>query len=58
MTTLAHRQGRRIQRLCFLDSVDGGLSGAGKAALDKMNPLCMLRDLYSASRLHVDFSSL
>jgi len=31
-------------------SVDGGLSGAGKAALDAMNPLCTLR--YSAT--HVD----
>lgn len=31
-------------------SVDGGLSGAGKAALDEMNPLCTLR--YSAT--HVD----
>jgi type III restriction enzyme len=28
-------------------SVDGGLSGAGKAALDSMNPLCTLR--YSAT---------
>jgi type III restriction enzyme len=31
-------------------SVDGGLSGAGKTALDAMNPLCTLR--YSAT--HVD----
>ncbi len=31
-------------------SVDGGLSGAGKSALDAMNPLCTLR--YSAT--HVD----
>ncbi len=31
-------------------SVDGGLSGAGKTALDAMNPLCVLR--YSAT--HVD----
>lgn len=31
-------------------SVDGGLSGAGKAALDAMNPLCTLR--YSAT--HAD----
>ena len=31
-------------------SVDGGLSGAGKKALDEMNPLCTLR--YSAT--HVD----
>lgn len=31
-------------------SVDGGLSGAGKAALDAMNPLCTLR--YSAT--HID----
>jgi type III restriction enzyme len=31
-------------------SVDGGLSGAGKGALDAMNPLCTLR--YSAT--HVD----
>ncbi|MBS0455610.1 MAG: DEAD/DEAH box helicase family protein [Proteobacteria bacterium] len=31
-------------------SVDGGLSGAGKAALDTMNPLCTLR--YSAT--HAD----
>ncbi|MFG1181651.1 type III restriction-modification system endonuclease [Xanthobacter versatilis] len=31
-------------------SVDGGLSGAGKNALDEMNPLCTLR--YSAT--HVD----
>lgn len=31
-------------------SVDGGLTGAGKAALDAMNPLCTLR--YSAT--HVD----
>jgi type III restriction enzyme len=31
-------------------SVDGGLSGAGKTALDSMNPLCTLR--YSAT--HVD----
>lgn len=31
-------------------SVDGGLSGAGKTALDAMNPLCILR--YSAT--HVD----
>src|SRR5664280_618729 len=31
-------------------SVDGGLSGAGKAALEAMNPLCTLR--YSAT--HVD----
>ena len=31
-------------------SVDGGLTGAGKTALDAMNPLCTLR--YSAT--HVD----
>src|SRR5690606_18617843 len=31
-------------------SVDGGLNGAGKKALDAMNPLCTLR--YSAT--HVD----
>lgn len=31
-------------------SVDGGLSGAGKAALDAMSPLCTLR--YSATHKH------
>jgi type III restriction enzyme len=31
-------------------SVDGGLSGAGKTALDAMNPLCTLR--YSATHVH------
>ena len=31
-------------------SVDGGLSGAGKTALDGMNPLCTLR--YSATHTH------
>lgn len=37
-------------------SVDGGLSGAGKKALDAMNPLCTLR--YSAThvdKLHMTF---
>ncbi|SAK41761.1 type III restriction system endonuclease [Caballeronia hypogeia] len=31
-------------------SVDGGLTGAGKNALDEMNPLCTLR--YSATHVH------
>jgi type III restriction enzyme len=44
---------RATQPIVIVDepqSVDGGLSGAGKAALDAMNPLCTLR--YSAT--HVD----
>ena len=41
---------RATQPIVIVDepqSVDGGLSGAGKAALDAMNPLCTLR--YSAT---------
>jgi len=44
---------RATQPIVIVDepqSVDGGLSGAGKTALDAMNPLCTLR--YSAT--HVD----
>ncbi len=44
---------RATQPIIIVDepqSVDGGLTGAGKAALDAMNPLCTLR--YSAT--HVD----
>ncbi|HJT58328.1 MAG TPA: DEAD/DEAH box helicase family protein, partial [Ktedonobacteraceae bacterium] len=44
---------RATQPIVIVDepqSVDGGLSGAGKAALDAMDPLCTLR--YSAT--HVD----
>ena len=44
---------RATQPIVIVDepqSVDGGLSGAGKAALDAMNPLCTLR--YSAT--HID----
>lgn len=44
---------RATNPIIFVDepqSVDGGLSGAGKKALDAMNPLCTLR--YSAT--HVD----
>src|SRR3954470_11294773 len=44
------RATRPIQIVDEPQSVDGGLSGAGRSALGEMNPLCTLR--YSAT--HVD----
>lgn len=44
---------RAVKPIVIVDepqSVDGGLKGAGKAALDAMNPLCTLR--YSATHAH------
>jgi len=49
----AHRLIKATRPIVIVDepqSVDGGLSGAGKTALDAMHPLCTLR--YSAT--HVD----
>lgn len=44
---------RAVKPIVIVDepqSVDGGLKGAGKAALDAMNPLCTLR--FSATHAH------
>jgi len=46
----AHRSHKNTRSILIVDepqSVDGGLEGRGKEALDAMNPLCTLR--YSAT---------